>query len=980
MSDSAISPATHLIVRGARTHNLKDVDVSLPLGKLVIVTGVSGSGKSSLAFDTIYAEGQRRYVESLSAYARQFLERMEKPDVDRIEGICPAIAIRQKNSIRNPRSTVGTTTEIHDYMRLLWARVGRTFCRSCGTEVVRETADVVARRLSQLPAGTRLLIGFEMPVVSVPDAPPPGDIEDADADGAPEQPAPSNGAQAGPAARALQETIESLGRRGFRRLLVDGRATGLDDVDLSTLAGRSTIEVIVDRVQVDDEARGRLSESIETAYREGGGAAFAVELPSAEGGQSTLHQFSERFDCRRCGITYEDPQPRLFSFNNPFGACPTCHGFGNVIELDLDLVVPDQTKSMRQGAIEPWTKPHYRSALAELKREAKRLGIPLDVPWSQLTEEQRRTVTEGDGADFRGIRGFFTWLERKKYKVHVRVFLSRYRGYLTCPECNGTRLRREARDVRVGGRTIDQISALTVSDAQAFFRELALGEQDTAIAEKVLKEVTRRLQFLADVGLDYLSLDRLSSTLSGGESQRINLATSLGSALVDTLYVLDEPSIGLHPRDNLRLIEILRQLRDQGNTVLVVEHDADMIGVADYIVDLGLGAGEQGGRIVFEGTLEGLRREPRSLTAKYLREELSISVPSTRRKGTGQRLRLSGASQHNLKNIDVSFPLGTLTVVTGVSGSGKSTLVHDIIYAAVKRAKGEAAGERRAGAFRTIEGTEFISNAILVDQTPIGRTPRSNPVTYLKAFDPIRELFAATKDARSRGLTASHFSFNVPGGRCEACEGEGEVRVEMQFLADVFVPCDHCDGKRFKPQVLDVKYRGRNIHQVLELTVREALTFFSTSPKVLRRLQVLDEIGLGYLRLGQPATTLSGGEAQRIKIAAHLAATGGERLLYILDEPTTGLHFDDIAKLLAAFRKLLEQGHSLLVIEHNLDVIKVADYIVDLGPEGGEAGGQVVVAGTPEQVAADDTSYTGRFLRSVLASSRAHAYAGGRDD
>ncbi len=976
MSDPAISPATHLIVRGARTHNLKDVDVSLPLGKLVIVTGVSGSGKSSLAFDTIYAEGQRRYVESLSAYARQFLERMEKPDVDRIEGICPAIAIRQKNSIRNPRSTVGTTTEIHDYMRLLWARVGRTFCRSCGAEVLRETADVVARRLAQLPGGTRLLIGFEMPVVSVPDAPLQTEADDADADAAAEPAAPRNGAAANP---ALQETIETLGRRGFRRLLVDGRAVGLDDVDLAVLAGRSTLEVIVDRVQVDDDVRARLTDSIETAYREGGGAAFAVELASGDSGQPVTHQFSERFECRPCGITYEDPQPRLFSFNNPFGACPICHGFGNVIELDMDLVVPDQSKSIRQGAIEPWMKPHYRAELVELKREAKRLAIPLDVPWNQLTEEQRRIVTEGDG-EFRGIRGFFNWLERKKYKVHVRVFLSRYRGYLTCPECKGTRLRREARDVRIGGRTIDQVSALTVSHAQAFFGGLELGEQDAAIADKVLKEITRRLQFLADVGLDYLTLDRLSSTLSGGESQRINLATSLGSALVDTLYVLDEPSIGLHPRDNLRLIEILRQLRDQGNTVLVVEHDADMIGVADYVVDLGLGAGEQGGRIVFEGTLEGLRREPRSLTAKYLREELSIAVPSTRRKGTGQRLKLTGASEHNLKNIDVSFPLGTLTVVTGVSGSGKSTLVHDIIYAAVKRAKGDAAGERRAGVFRSIEGTEFISNAILVDQTPIGRTPRSNPVTYLKAFDPIRELFAATKEARSRGLTASHFSFNVPGGRCEACEGEGQVRVEMQFLADVFVPCDQCDGKRFKPQVLEVKYRGRNIHQVLDLTVREALTFFSTSPKVLRRLQVLDEIGLGYLRLGQPATTLSGGEAQRVKIAAHLAATGGERLLYVLDEPTTGLHFDDIAKLLAAFRKLLEQGHSLLVIEHNLDVIKVADFIIDLGPEGGEAGGHVVVAGTPEQVAIDERSHTGKFLRSVLASRRAHAYAGGRDD
>jgi excinuclease ABC subunit A len=982
MSDPVVTSGTHLIVRGARTHNLKDVDVSLPLGRLVIVTGVSGSGKSSLAFDTIYAEGQRRYVESLSAYARQFLERMEKPDVDRIEGICPAIAIRQKNSIRNPRSTVGTTTEIQDYMRLLWARVGRTYCRSCGNEVLRETADVVARRLAELPAGTRLLIGFEMPVVGVPETPPPSDLEEGESGDGEEVAAAQNGTASAvhPALRAWRETIDSLGRRGFRRVLVDGRAVTLEEVDLPALAGRSTLDVIVDRVQVDDEARTRLTDSIETAYREGGGAAFAVQLPRDESSEPILHQFSERFECRRCGITYEDPQPRLFSFNNPFGACPTCHGFGNVIELDLNLVVPDPAKSIRQGAIEPWTKPHYRSELAQLKREAKRLGIPLDTPWQQLTDEQRRIVTEGDGAGYEGIRGFFGWLERKKYKVHVRVFLSRYRGYLTCPDCGGTRLRREARDVRVGGRTIDRVSALTVSQAQEFFGALTLGEQDAAIADKVLREITRRLQFLADVGLDYLTLDRLSSTLSGGESQRINLATSLGSALVDTLYVLDEPSIGLHPRDNLRLIAILRQLRDQGNTVVVVEHDADMIGVADHVVDLGLGAGEQGGRVVYEGTLEGLRREPRSLTAKYLREELSISVPTVRRRGTGQRLRITGAAEHNLKNIDVSFPLGAFTCVTGVSGSGKSTLVHDVIYAGVKRAKGEGSSDRRVGSFRSIEATEFISDAVLVDQTPIGRTPRSNPVTYLKAFDPIRELFAATKDARSRGLTASHFSFNVPGGRCEACEGEGEVRVEMQFLADVFVPCDQCDGKRFKPQVLEVKYRGRNIHQVLDLTVREALTFFSASPKVLRRLQVLDEIGLGYLRLGQPATTLSGGEAQRIKIAAHLAATGGERLLYVLDEPTTGLHFDDIAKLLAAFRKLLEQGHSLLVIEHNLDVIKTADYIIDLGPEGGDEGGQVVVTGTPEQVAAHAASHTGRFLQSVLASSRAHAHVGGRDD
>ena len=972
MPDAVRSAATHLLVRGARTHNLKDVDVSLPINQLIIVTGVSGSGKSSLAFDTIYAEGQRRYVESLSAYARQFLERMEKPDVDRIDGICPAIAIRQKNSIRNPRSTVGTTTEIHDYMRLLWARIGRTVCRNCGTEVSRETADVVARRLAALPAGTRLLVGFEMPVVDVPASPPPVDVDEGEPSEA--------GVPDGPAGDPWRDTIQSLAKRGFRRLLIDGRAVGLDDVDVASLAGRTMIEVVVDRVQVDDQILGRLTDSIETAYREGGGAAFAVQLPADGEGEPARHDFSERFECRRCHITYEDPQPRLFSFNNPFGACPTCHGFGNVIELDLDLVVPDRTKSIRQGAIEPWTKPHYRAELATLKKEARRLDIPLDTAWEELSDQQRHLVIEGDGGEYHGIRGFFAWLERKKYKVHVRVFLSRYRGYLTCPDCRGARLRREARDVQVGGRTIDRVSALTVNAAQRFFNDLSLGEQDTAVADKVLREITRRLQFLADVGLEYLTLDRLSSTLSGGESQRINLATSLGSALVDTLYVLDEPSVGLHPRDNLRLIAILRQLRDQGNTVLVVEHDADMIAVADYIVDLGLGAGEHGGRVIYEGSLAGLKVEPRSLTAKYLRGELSIPVPTLRRKATGQRITVVGAVEHNLKDVTVAVPLGALTVVTGVSGSGKSTLVHDVIYSGVKRAKGEISTDKRLGAFRRIEGTEFISNAVLVDQTPIGRTPRSNPVTYLKAFDPIRELFASTKDARSRGLSASHFSFNVPGGRCDACEGEGQVRVEMQFLADVFVPCDECDGRRFKPQVLEIRYKGRNIHQVLDLTVREALAFFSSSPKVLRRLQVLDEIGLGYLRLGQPATTLSGGEAQRVKIAAHLAATGGERLLYILDEPTTGLHFDDIAKLLAAFRKLIEQGHTLLVIEHNLDVIKTADFVIDLGPEGGEGGGEVVATGTPEQVAASAESHTGRFLQSVLAAGRTHAYAGRHDD
>jgi excinuclease ABC subunit A len=953
-----------LTVRGARTHNLKGVDLTLPHRRLIVVTGVSGSGKSSLAFDTIYAEGQRRYVESLSAYARQFLERMEKPDVEAIEGIAPAIAIRQKNSVRNPRSTVGTSTEIHDYLRLLWARVGRTICRQCGREVVRESPDVVADQLLALEPGARLLVGFDYPIVKLqlPAADDGADEEGDNGNGGGELPfVRENGA---PPADPVVETLQALRRRGFGRLLIGGRAVAIEDAlaNLNGLRDAPHVSVVVDRLKVGADVRGRLTDSIETAFREGEGALFAVEVDDA-GAPTKTHRFSERFECRPCGIAYELPQPRLFSFNNPFGACPTCHGFGNTIELDLSLVVPDAALSIEQGAIEPWTKPYYRSSLVQLKRAAKDAGVRMDVPWQQLTDEERRFVVEG-GDDYDGIQGFFRRLERKKYKVHVRVFLSRYRGYLTCHDCGGTRLRREARDVRVGGRTIDDVCSLTVTGAARFFDALTLSEKDATVAEKVLKEVRRRLAFLTDVGLDYLTLDRLSSTLSGGESQRINLATALGSALVDTLYVLDEPSIGLHPRDNARLIAILQQLRDQGNTVLVVEHDADMIRVADEVVDLGLGAGEQGGRVIYSGPAEGLIAEQRSLTARYLRDELAIPLPAQRRRPGVQRLRLEGAAEHNLKKIDVEIPLGLLVCVTGVSGSGKSTLVHDVLYAAIKRAKGD--WDRRVGHHARLEGAEFITDVVLVDQQPIGRTPRSNPVTYLKAFDPIRELFAATKDARARGLTASRFSFNVPGGRCEACEGEGVVRVEMQFLADVFVPCDECDGKRFRPQVLEVRFRGRNIDQVLDLTVREALAFFAGAPKVIRRLQVLDEIGLGYLRLGQPATTLSGGEAQRVKIAAHLGSQTGERMLYILDEPTTGLHFDDIVKLLAAFKKLLFAGHSLLVIEHNLDVLKTADWIIDLGPEGGDAGGYLVAAGTPDQVADNPASHTGRHLKRLL--------------
>ena len=983
MTQSASETNGQIIIQGARTHNLKGIDLTLSTNQLVVITGVSGSGKSSLAFDTLYAEGQRRYVESLSAYARQFLERMEKPDVDRIDGISPAIAIRQKNSIRNPRSTVGTTTEINDYLRLLFARAGQTICRQCGRPVTRETAEVVAKKLTQLTDVTHLFVGFVMPLVTGAAEVDKEELpalmeEETTEDGASKAGGSRNGTpESLQAVDLIHATIETLRRKGFGRLYVDGRAVAFKDVNVAAQVNGSILEVVVDRIKVAPEMLTRLTDSIEIAYHEGGGTAFVIEVDQAGSG-TTRHEFSEHFECRTCDLGYEVPQPRLFSFNNPFGACPTCHGFGNIIELDMNLVVPDPSRSVQQDAIEPWSKPHYRKKLADLKRAARVQKISLDVPWEEMSDQDRQFIIEGDGEGYDGIRGFFRRLERKKYKVHIRVFLSRYRGYLKCPDCAGTRLRPEARDVQVDGRTIDQICALTVSEGAVFFSNLALDDRENAIVERVLNEIRKRLTFLGDVGLDYLTLDRLSSTLSGGEAQRINLATSLGSALVGTLYVLDEPSIGLHPRDNQRLIAILQRLRDQGNTVVVVEHDADMIRVADHVVDLGLGAGDHGGSVVFTGPFEELLTQKRSLTAKYLRDELAIPIPQKRRKLSEQKLRVFGASEHNLQDIDVEIPLNMLTCVTGVSGSGKSTLVHDVLYAGLKRIKGS--WDKPIGAHRAIEGGELLDDVALIDQAPIGRTPRSNPVTYLKAFDPIRALLASTKDAKALALTPSHFSFNVPGGRCDTCEGQGVVRVEMQFLADVFVPCDQCNGARYKPQVLEVKYRGRNVDQILNMTVREGLLFFNTSQKVLRRLQVLDEIGLGYLRLGQLATTLSGGEAQRIKIASRLSAHGSDRTLYILDEPTTGLHFDDIAKLLTAFRKLLQAGHTLLVIEHNLDVIKMADWIIDLGPEGGLAGGQVVATGPPEALAKVEHSHTGRYLREVLAKGRSHAYATGTDD
>jgi excinuclease ABC subunit A len=939
-----------LRVRGARVHNLKNVTVEIPHNAITVVTGVSGSGKSSLAFDTIYAEGQRRYVESLSAYARQFLERMEKPDVDEISGIAPAVAIRQKNSTRNPRSTVATATEIYDYLRLLFARCGQTLCIKCGAEVRKDSPDEIATRILCLTPGRRFYVLHQFRIATA--ATPAGSKRAARKTTA-------------PPADAVRQGLLDLQKRGFNRLYQAGRVhefsspETLLDVDFS-----KPVYVLVDRLTVNPESRARLVDSIEICYREGQGEAILEFVgDSPERGPEHL-TFNERFECKNDGTLYQEPEPRLFSFNNPYGACPRCQGFGNTIDFDLNLVVPDPSKSLDDGAIEPWTKPRYRGLFQDLKQWARGKGIPANVPWRQLAAEQRRLILEGDPENnYKGVKGFFQWLERKKYKLHVRVFLSRFRGYATCPECGGTRLRPEARAVRIAGKSITEVCKFTVKEARAFVSNLQLSEAQLKIADKILEEIRTRLQFLDEVGLDYLTLDRLTSTLSGGESQRIQLATSLGSHLVGALYVLDEPSIGLHPRDTQRLIDILKSLRDLGNTVLVVEHDPDTIHAADCVIDLGPGAGELGGKLLFAGPYAAMLDEHKSLTGRYLSGELRIPVPNVRHKPAGKFLRVFGANMHNLQNLDLMIPLGMLTVVTGVSGSGKSTLVHDVLYKAL-------AAKRVGGSVKEfcdrLEGDSNVREVVIVDQSPIGRTPRSNPATYLKAFDAIREVFADTPDAKRRGYSAGHFSFNVPGGRCETCQGDGTVTVEMQFLADVELICEECRGTRFKSGVLEVRYHGKNIHEMLQLTVREALAFFVNVPKVVSKLRILSEIGLGYLRLGQSATTLSGGEAQRLKLAAHLTQTNNEGILYILDEPTTGLHFDDIAKLLSAFRKLLDGGASLLVIEHNLDVIKSADWLIDLGPEGGDQGGKIIATGTPEQVVRNAQSHTGRFLARVL--------------
>jgi len=949
-----------ILVRGARVHNLKNISFDIPHNAITVVTGVSGSGKSTLAFDTIYAEGQRRYIESLSAYARQFLERIEKPEVDSITGIAPAIAIRQKNSTRNPRSTVATATEIYDYLRLLYARAGHTWCSKCGQEVQRDTVDQIADQILGRPPGQRfyLLYRFEA-----------GGASPAAGAAGVRRGRPRAGSAPEVSKDELGRALGDLRKRGFNRLYQGGRIYEFSaPEELIDLDFAQPVYVVADRLSVSPEVRSRLIDGVEMCYREGRGEAI-FEFPpeaTAEGATAERLTFNERFECKRCGIVYQEPEPRLFSFNSPYGACPRCQGFGNTIDFDLNLVIPDRSKTLQEGAIDPWTKPRYRQPFAELKKYAKAKGIPMDVPFRELSAKHQEMVTEGDrAAGYWGVKGFFQWLERKKYKLHVRVFLSRYRGYAICPDCHGTRLREEARAVKIQGQAITDVCKLTVGAARQFFRGLVLNPAESQLAQKILDTLNQRLGFLDEVGLDYITLDRLTSTLSGGEAQRIQLATSLGSRLVGALYILDEPSIGLHPRDTHRLIEILKTLRDLGNTILVVEHDRDLILSADHILDLGPGAGEHGGRLIFAGPRQKLLGESRngSLTARYLTGEAKVAVPAVRRKPTHGFLRLWGARGNNLQDIDLAIPLGMLVCVTGVSGSGKSTLVHEVIWNALEaRRNGRSIRDFCA----KMEGDGLLREFVLVDQSPIGRTPRSNPATYLKAFDAIRDAFAATPEATRRGLSSGSFSFNIPGGRCEACQGDGTVTVEMQFLADVELVCEECHGTRFKSSVLEVRYREKNIHEALQLTVREALSFFAGVPRAVAKLRVLDEVGLGYLRLGQSATTLSGGEAQRLKLAAHLTQDSSEGVLYILDEPTTGLHFDDIQKLLAALRKLIERGASLLVIEHNLDVIKSADWVIDLGPEGGEDGGRVVAAGTPEQVARNARSHTGKFLQRVL--------------
>ncbi|GKV57064.1 UvrABC system protein A [Sporosarcina sp. NCCP-2222] len=937
-----------IVIQGARAHNLKNIDVTIPRDKLVVMTGLSGSGKSSLAFDTIYAEGQRRYVESLSAYARQFLGQMDKPDVDAIEGLSPAISIDQKTTSRNPRSTVGTVTEIYDYLRLLYARIGKPICPVHGIEITSQTIEQMVDRIMEFPERTRLQV--LAPVVSG-----------------------RKGTHA--------KLIEDIKKQGYVRIRVDGETMDLDDNIELNKNKKHTIEVVIDRIVLKEGIESRLSDSLESALR----LAEGMVLVDIIDGEELL--FSEHHACPLCGFSIGELEPRMFSFNSPFGACPECDGLGTKLEVDPDLVIPDRALSLKENAIAPWepTSSQYYPEL--LKTVAKHFGISMTDPVSELSDEDLNKLLYGSRDDlikfkytnefgntrvnniyFEGVLANVERRFRETSSDYIREQMEKYMAQRPCPACHGYRLKQEALAVKVNGRHVGQVTELSITEADRFFKGLTLSEKDRQIANMILREIEERLGFLINVGLDYLTLSRAAGTLSGGEAQRIRLATQIGSRLTGVLYILDEPSIGLHQRDNDRLIGTLQDMRNIGNTLIVVEHDEDTMMAADYLIDIGPGAGAAGGRIVSAGTPEEIMNDPNSLTGQYLSGKRFIPLPLERREPDGRKVSITGASENNLKHVDVDFPLGQFIAVTGVSGSGKSTLVNEVLYKVLAQKLNRS--KQKPGEFDSVSGVEELEKVIDIDQSPIGRTPRSNPATYTGVFDDIRDVFAMTNEAKVRGYKKGRFSFNVKGGRCEACRGDGIIKIEMHFLPDVYVPCEVCHGKRYNRETLEVTYKGKNIADVLEMTVEDALIFFENIPKISRKLQTIVDVGLGYVQLGQPATTLSGGEAQRVKLASELHKRSNGKTFYILDEPTTGLHVHDISKLLLVLQRLVDTGNTVLVIEHNLDVIKTVDHIIDLGPEGGQKGGQIIATGTPEEVADVQASYTGRYLKPILERDR----------